>query len=161
MKSTLFIRNSREVHMNFVWSSNERLMNFMWSEIKLIHMNLHAVRMKFIWTSYGRTNEVNMLYPCNTNEIDMSHTNSSHKIHMKFKWILNDLNFMWTSLELQTSAQEVPLYYTWICFLTSLLCTSYEWASGSIIDNWLYKISYDVGTGWGCDAGSFSCIIRS
>ena len=137
MKSTLFIWNSREVHMNFVWCSNELLMNFIWNEIKFIHMNLHAVRMKFIWPSYLRTNEVNIVYPCYTKEVDMSHINSSHEIHMKFIWISNDLNFMWTSCELHknyiTTAQEVPFYYTWIWFLASLLCTSYEWASRSIV----------------------------
>ena len=129
--------HSREVHMNLVWSSNELLMNFIWNEIKLIHMNLHAVRMKFIWTSYRRTNEVNVLYPCNTNEVDMRLINSSHEIHMEFIWISNDLNFIWTSCELHknymTSAKEVRLYYIWIWFLASLLCTSYECASRSIV----------------------------
>ena len=110
-----FIWTSREFHMkwnriysyeihekfiNFIWSSNELLMNFIWNEIKVIHMNLHAVRMKLIWSSYRKTNEVNMLYPCNANEVDMRLINSSHEIHMKFIWILNDLNFMWTSCEI-------------------------------------------------------------
>ena len=112
MKSNLFIWNSREVHMNFVWSSNELLVNFIWNEIKFIHMNLHAVRMKFLWTSCRRTNEIDKLYSCNTNEVDMRLINSSHEIHMKFIWIANDSNFMWTSCELHkinmTSAQEVP-----------------------------------------------------
>ena len=34
--------------MNFVWNSNELLVNFIKDEIKFIHMNLHAVHMKFI-----------------------------------------------------------------------------------------------------------------
>ena len=76
--------------------------------MKFIHMILHAVRMKYIWTSYQRTNEVNMLYPCHTN--DMRFINSSHKIHLKFIWISNDLNFTWIICELHknymTSAQE-------------------------------------------------------
>ena len=100
-------------------------------------MNLHAVRMKFTWTSYRRTNEVNMLCPCNTNEVDMRLINSSHEIHLKFIWISNDLNFTWTICELHknymTSTQEVPLYYTRIWFLASLLCTSYEWVCRSIV----------------------------
>ena len=137
MKSNLFMWNSWEVHMNFVWSSSELLLNFIWNEIKSIHMNLPAVGMKFIWTSYRMTNEVIMLYPCNTNGVDMRLINSSHEIHMKFIWISNDLNFMWTSFHknYRTSTQEVPLYYTWIWFLASLLCTSYEWASRSIVVN--------------------------
>ena len=97
MKSNLFIWNSQEVHINVVWNSNELLLNFIWNEIKFIHMNLHAVRMKFIWTSYRRTNEVSMLYPCNSNEDDIRLMNSSLEIHMKFICISNDLNFMWTS----------------------------------------------------------------
>ena len=136
MKSNLFIWSSPEVHMNFVWSLNELLMNFQWNEIKFIHINLHAVRMKFIWTSYRRINEVDMLYPCNINEADMRLINSSHEIHMEFIWISNDLNFMWTSCEhknYMTSTQEDPLYYIWIWFLAPLLCTSYEWASRSIV----------------------------
>ena len=52
MKSNSFLWYSQEVHMNFVWSSNELLMNSIWNEIKFLHMNLHTVRMKFIWTSY-------------------------------------------------------------------------------------------------------------
>ena len=44
---------------------------------------------------------------------------------------------IWTSCELHknytTSTQEVPMYYTWIWSLTSLLCTSYEWAARSIV----------------------------
>ena len=102
-KSNLFIWNLREVQMNFEWSSNELLMNFIWNEIKLFHMNLHAVRMKFIWTSYRRIDEVDMLYPCNTNEVDMRLINSSREIHMKYIWISNDLNFKWTSCELHTN----------------------------------------------------------
>ena len=102
-------------------------------------MNLHAVRVKFIWTSYRRANEVNMLYPCNTNDVDIRLINSSPGIHMKFIWISNDLNFMWTSCEPQknymTSTQEIPLYYTWIWLLAYLLCTSYEWASRSIVSS--------------------------
>ena len=123
--------------MNFVWSSNELLINLIWNEIKFIHINLRAVRMKFIWTSYRRTNEVDMLYPCNTNEVDMRLISNSHEIQMKFIWISNDFYFMWTSCELHknymTSAQEVLFYYTWIWFLASLLCTSCEWASRSIV----------------------------
>ena len=112
-------------------------MNFFWTEIEFIQMNIHAVRMKFIWNSHGRTNEVDMLYPCNTNEVDMRLINSSHGIHMKFIWSSNDLNFIWTSCELHknymTNTQEIPSHYTWIWFLASLLCTSYEWASRSIV----------------------------
>ena len=143
MKLNLFIWNSREVHMNFVWSSNKLLMNFIWNEIKFIHMNLYAVRMKFKWTSYRRTSEVNMLYPCNTNEVDMRFTNSSHEIHMKFIWISNDLNFMLTSCELHKNYMTSSLHYTWIWLLASLLCTSYEWASGSIV-----RISPDCEHQW-------------
>ena len=101
MKSNSFICNSREVHklhMEFKWTSYE--FHFICNEIKVIHMNLHAVRMKLIWSSYRKTNEVNMLYPCNANEVYMRLINSSHEIHMKFIWILNDLNFMWTSCEI-------------------------------------------------------------
>ena len=98
-------------------------------------MNLHAVRMKFI--SYRKTSKVNMLYPCDTNEVDMRVINSSHKIHMKFIWISNDLNFTWTSCEFhknyRRSTKEVPLHYTWLWLLASLPCTSYEWASRSIV----------------------------
>ena len=133
MKLNLFIWNSREVHMNFVWSSNKLLMNFIWNEIKFIHMNLYAVRMKFKWTSYRRTSDVNMLYPCNTNEVDMRFINSSHEIHMKFIWISNDLNFMLTSCELHKNYMTSSLHYTWIWLLASLLCTSYEWASESAL----------------------------
>ena len=126
MKSNLFIWNSWEVYMKIMWSSNELVMNFIWNVIKSIRMNLHR-----------RTNEVNMLYPCNANEAGMRHINSSQQIHMKYHIILNDLNFMWALCELHkdymTSAQEVPMYYTWIWFLASLLCTSYEWASRSIV----------------------------
>ena len=112
-------------------------MNFIWNEIKFIHINLHTVSIKFICTSYQRTNEVNMLYPCDINEVDMRLINSSHEIYMKFIWMSNDLNFMWTSCELHknymTSAQGVPFYYACVWFLASLLCTSYEWASRSIV----------------------------
>ena len=118
MKSNLFIWNSREVHMNFVWSSNELLMNFIWNEIKFIHMNLLAVRMKFIWTSYRRTNEVNMLYPSNNNAVDMRLINSSHEIHMKFIWISNDLNFLWTSCEFVRITWQVHKKF---------LCTTHEY----------------------------------
>ena len=122
-----YIRIYYDLRMYFIWSLYELLMNFTWNEIKFIHinlirssyeihreskwtshefdmksnqiyhMNLHAVRMKFIWTSYRRTNEVDILYPCNTNEVDMRLINSSHEMHMKFIWISNDLYFMWTS----------------------------------------------------------------
>ena len=98
--------------------------------------------MQFVWSPYELhiegLNEVNMVYTCNTNEVDMRLINSSHEIHMKFIWISNDLNFMWNPCELHKiymkSTQEVPLYYTWIWFLASLLCTSYEWASRSIVN---------------------------
>ena len=137
MKSNLFIRNSWEDHMNFIWSSNELLMNFIWNKIKFDHISLHVVRGNFIWTPYRRTNKVYMLYPCNTS--DMRFINSSHEIHMELIWILNDFNFMWTSCELHknymTSTQEAPMYYTWIWSLVSLLCTSYEWASKSIVQS--------------------------
>ena len=131
IKSNLFIWNSRQVNIGFVWSSNELLMNFISNEIKFSHMNSYAVRMKFIWTSYRRTNEVDMLYPCNTNEVHMRLINISHEIHMIWT--------SYTSCELHknymTSTQEVSLYYTWIWFLASLLCTSYEWASRPIVDS--------------------------
>ena len=91
-----FIRSSYKLHVD----SNELLMNFIWNYIKFIHMNLYVVRMKFIWTSYRRTNEINMLYPCNNNEVDMRLISSSHEIHMKLLWISDNLNFMWTSWEL-------------------------------------------------------------
>ena len=98
--------------------------------------------MQFEWSPYELhiegLNEVNVVYTCNTNEVDMRLINSSHEIHMKFIWISNDLNFMWNPCELHKiymkSTQEVPLYYTWIWFLASLLCTSYEWASRSIVN---------------------------
>ena len=118
MKSNLFIWNSWEIHMNFVWSSNILLMNFIWNEIKFIHMNLHAVRIMFIWISYRRTNEANMLCPCNTNEVDMRLINSSPEIHMKFIWNSNDLNFMWTSCELHKSTWQVH---------KNFLCTTHEY----------------------------------
>ena len=91
-----FTISSFELRMEFKWT----LMNFIWNETKLIHKNLDAVSMKFMWTSYRRTNEVNMVYPCNTNEVDIRLINSSREIHVKFIWISNDLNFMWTSWEL-------------------------------------------------------------
>ena len=59
-------------------------------------MNLHAIRMKFIGTSYRMTNEVNMLYPGDTNEVDMRLINSSHEIHMNFEWFKLHEKFMWT-----------------------------------------------------------------
>ena len=56
---------------------------------------------------------------------------------MKYIWISNDLNFTKSLCELNknhmTSTQEVPMYHTWIWFLASLLCTSYEWASRSVV----------------------------
>ena len=108
MKSNLFIWNPREVHMKFIRSSNKLLMNFIWNEIKLIHMNLHAVRMKFI---YRTTNEVNMLYPYNANEVDMRPINSSHEIHMNFEWFELHMNFIWITWQVRKKS----------------LCTTYEY----------------------------------
>ena len=129
-----------QVHMSNLEAKqmefNKLLMNFIWNEIKFIHMNWHVIRMKFIRTSYRISNEVDKLYPCNTNEVDMRII----RVRMKYIWISNDFNFMWTSCELNknymTSAQEVHMYYTWIWSLAFLLCTSYEWASRSIVLIW-------------------------
>ena len=94
-------------------------------------MNLNAVRMKFIWTSYQRTNEVNthVIQTC------------WHEAHKQFAWKTwnsYESRMIWTSSELHkncmTSTPEVPTYYTWMWSLTSLLCTSYEWATRSIVE---------------------------
>ena len=132
--------------LSFIWSSYELLANFKWNKIEFIHMKFtrssYELRMEFRWTSHEFHMKWKKIYSyeftcSNTNEVDMRLINSSHEIHIKFIWISNDLNFVWTSCELHknymTSAQEVSMYYTWIWFLTSLLCTSYEWASRSIV----------------------------
>ena len=71
--------------------------------------------------------------PSNTNEVDMR----LKTVRMKYIWSSYEFRMIWTSYELHknymTSTQEVPLYYTRIWFLASLLCTSFEWASRSII----------------------------
>ena len=59
---------------------------------------------------------------------------------MRYIWNSYEFRMIWTPSELHknymTSAQEVPLNYTWIWFLVSLLCTSYEWASRSVVVKW-------------------------
>ena len=131
MKSNLFIWNSQEVHMNVVWNPNELLLNFIWNEIKFIYMNLHAVRMKFIWTSYRRTNEVYMLYPCNNNEDDIRLMNSSLEIHMKFICISNDLNFMWTSSELHDIYTRSS-YVLYVNMVSGILAMYFIWMSPQV-----------------------------
>ena len=141
--------------MNFTRSSYERRMGFKWTSLEF-HMKWNQIcSYEFTCSLYRRTNGVNMLYPYNTNEVDMRLINISHEIHRKFIWISNYLKFMWTSCELHknylTSTQEFILFYKWIWFLASLLCTS--WASMSI-ERWPpaaesgLRVRSDRGMGW-------------
>ena len=133
--------------MNFVLSSYGLLMNVIWNEIKFVEMNLHAVRMKFIWTSYRRTNGVDMLYPCNTNEVDTRLINNSHEIHMKFIWI----SMIWTSCEphvnliritwqvhkkflvhvlhMNMVSDILAMYFIWMSFQVHRIITTQWWSN--------------------------------
>ena len=77
-------------------------------------MNLHAVRMKFIWTSYRRTNEVNMIYPCNTNKL----TWGSWTVCMKYIWNSYEFRMIWTSSK---------LHLNFIRIAWQLLCTTHNY----------------------------------
>ena len=118
--------HSYEIRMGFKWTSDEFHMK--WNQIYSYEFTCISYE-QFIWTSYGRTNEVNMLYPCNTNEVDLRLINSC----MKYIWSSFEFRMIELHKNYMTSAREVPLYYTWIWFLASLPCTSYEWASRSIV----------------------------
>ena len=141
---------SYEIHEKFIWTSYGVQMNFSWISYEMKSYIFIWMYMQFVWSSYELHIEglMKLLYPCNTNEVDTRLINSSHEVHIKLMWILNDLNFIWTSCELHknymTSAQEVPLYYTWIWFLASLLCTSYEWASRSIVESLYVGVIYST-----------------
>ena len=133
MKSNLFIWNSWEVHMNFIWSSNELLMNFIWNEMKFIKMNLQ----QFVWSSYELYIEELMKLIFYIHVIQMKLTWGSYTVCMKYIWKAYEFRKIWTSRQLpkncMTSTQEVPMYYTWIWSRATLLCTSYEWTSRSIV----------------------------
>ena len=88
---------SYEIHERFIWTSYGVQTNFSWNSYEMKWNLLIWIYMQFVWSSYRMTNGVNLLYPCNTNEFDMRLINISHEIHVKSKWISNDLNFMWTS----------------------------------------------------------------
>ena len=77
----------------------------------------YELRMEYKWTSHEFHMKWNQIY---------SHefTCSSHENHINF--ISNDLNFMWITW-------QVHKKFLWIWLLASLLCTSFEWASMSIV----------------------------
>ena len=122
-----FIRASYGVQMNFAWISYEMKSNlFIW------------IYMQFRWSSYELHIEGLMKLICYTHVILMKLTWGSLTVRMKYIWNSYEFRMILTSCEFHmnymTTTQEVPIYYTWIWFLASLLCTSYEWASRSIVD---------------------------
>ena len=174
---TIFLLTSYELHMKFMWTSYE--FHMIWNSIysyeihEKFRLTSYVVRINCSWISYEinqiysyeftcssyeihmnlyrRTKEFNMFYPYNTNEVDLRLINSTHEIQMKSY----EFRMIWTSCELHknymTSAQEVPLHYTWIWFLASLLCTSHGWASRSNVLFWLtLAYLHDMATNIWC-----------
>ena len=94
---------------------------------------------KLIWTSHGvHMNFSWISYETKSNLITWIYMQFVLTVRMKYTWNSHEFRMIWTSSELHkycmTSTIEVPMYYIWMWSLTSLLITSYEWASRSIVE---------------------------
>ena len=129
---------SYEIHEKFIWTSYGVQINFLWIPYEMKSNLAIWIYMQFVWSSCELDIEGLMKFICYTHVILMKLTWGSKTVRMKYIWGSYEFRMIWTSCELHknymTSAQEVTWYYTWIWVLASLLCTSYEWASRSIIE---------------------------